>query len=30
LFSRSNLDLIHREIERLNNRLGVPRGVRST
>jgi predicted amidohydrolase len=26
----SNLDLIHREIERLNNRLGVPRGVRST
>jgi len=25
----SNLDLIHREIERLNNRLGVPRGVRS-
>jgi N-carbamoylputrescine amidase len=26
----SNLDLIHREIERLNNRLGVPRGIRST
>jgi N-carbamoylputrescine amidase len=26
----SNLDLIHREIERLNNRIGVPRGVRST
>jgi predicted amidohydrolase len=26
----SNLDLIHREIERLNNRLGVPRGMRST
>lgn len=26
----SNLDLIHREIERLNNRIGVPRGIRST
>ena len=26
----SNLDLIHREIERLNNRIGVPREVRST
>lgn len=26
----SNLDLIHREIERLNNRIGVPRGMRST
>ncbi len=25
----SNLDLIHREIERLNNRIGVPRGIRS-
>ena len=25
----SNLDLIHREIERLNNRIGVPREVRS-
>ncbi len=25
----SNLDLIHREIERLANRIGVPRGVRS-
>ena len=25
----SNLDLIHREIERLNNRIGVPRGMRS-
>jgi len=25
----SNLDLIHREIERLANRLGVPRGMRS-
>ena len=26
----SNLDLIHREIERLNNRIGVPRGIRSS
>jgi len=26
----SNLDLIHREIERLNNRIGVPRGMRSS
>lgn len=26
----SNLDLIHREVERLNNRIGVPRGIRST
>lgn len=25
----SNLDLIHREVERLNNRIGVPRGIRS-
>lgn len=25
----SNLDLIHREIERLANRIGVPRGIRS-
>lgn len=25
----SNLDLIHREIERMANRIGVPRGVRS-
>ncbi|MCG8440223.1 MAG: hypothetical protein MI723_00290 [Caulobacterales bacterium] len=25
----SNLDLIHREIERLNNRIGVPRGMRT-
>ncbi len=26
----SNLDLIHREIERLANRIGVPRGIRSS
>ncbi|MEZ6069305.1 MAG: hypothetical protein R3C10_03330 [Pirellulales bacterium] len=25
----SNLDLIHREVERLNDRIGVPRGMRS-
>ena len=26
----SNLDLIHREVERLANRIGVPRGIRSS
>lgn len=30
LLRDSNLGLIHREIECLNNRIGVPRGIRST